>query len=95
MPDVALHLHNADVMGSKAENILQNVQTHCITCSIAPPIETASQIHFGCALKHQSQRRISLAVSTYTNMLREQSREHFDFVNVVARLVMAMLVTRL
>jgi hypothetical protein len=25
--------------------------THCSTCSVAPPIETASQLHFGCALK--------------------------------------------
>jgi len=38
---------------------------------------------------------LELTVSTYTNMLREPSREHFDFVNVVARLVMAMMVTHL
>ena len=54
MPDIRLNFHNADVMGSKAENILQSMQTHCSRCSVAPPIETASQLHFGCALKHQS-----------------------------------------
>ena len=54
MPDVTLQFHNADVMGSTAENILQSMQTHCSTCSVAPPIETASQLHFGCAPKYQS-----------------------------------------
>jgi hypothetical protein len=93
MPDVTPHFHTADVRGSKAESILQSIQTHtlqhvlcstahrnvlstslrlcskapvaahgrehstkyanthCSTCSVAPPIETASQLHFGCALK--------------------------------------------
>ena len=57
MPDVTPHFHNADVMGAKAENIGQSMQTHCSTCSVAPPIETASQLNFGCALKHQSPGR--------------------------------------
>ena len=69
MPDVALHFYNADVMASKAENILQNVQTQCTTCSIAPPIETAFQIHFGCALKHQSQLRISIQSSALDSVV--------------------------
>jgi len=41
---------------SAAPSVLRNpsMQTHCSTWSVAPPIETASQLHFGCALKHQS-----------------------------------------
>jgi len=54
MPDVTQHFHNADVMGSKAEDTPQSMQAHCSTCSVAPPIETASQLHFGCTLEHQS-----------------------------------------
>ena len=54
VPAVTLNFHDADAMGSKAENILQSMQTHCSTCSVAPPIKMASQLHFGCALKRQS-----------------------------------------
>jgi hypothetical protein len=57
MADATLHFHNADVLRSQAEKTLLSMRTQCSTCSVAPPIETGSQLHVGCALKRQSPGR--------------------------------------
>ena len=40
--DYEIGQDNVDVMGLKAGAILQRMQRHCSTCSVALPIETAS-----------------------------------------------------